>query len=207
MNGKMKIYILKLEHGKYYIGKTNVPLQERISQHYAGNGAEWTKIHPVVEVFDVISVCNAFDEDKYTKMYMAEYGIDNVRGGSYCQIELSSTQKHLLSLELNHVQDKCLLCGDDKHFSKDCPSKNVKFYPPKTNQSVCYKCGTKGHYANKCYVNTHKAKKRNYAKRKQKEWNDDSSYVIYNNFGVYSYNSKKSKNFDNNMTSIKYTYT
>ena len=38
------IYTLKLEHDKYYIGKSNNP-NIRIAQHFQQNGSIWTKKH------------------------------------------------------------------------------------------------------------------------------------------------------------------
>jgi predicted GIY-YIG superfamily endonuclease len=76
------IYILRLEEGKYYIGKSENPIK-RYEAHLAGTGSSWTKKYPPIELINVIENSSAFDEDKYTKEYMATYGIDNVRGGSY----------------------------------------------------------------------------------------------------------------------------
>ena len=38
----MFIYILELEEGKYYVGKTEDPTY-RIESHFASNGSAWTK--------------------------------------------------------------------------------------------------------------------------------------------------------------------
>ena len=37
-----------------------------------------------------------YDEDKYTLKYMNKYGINNVRGGSFCELYLSEeNQKNI----------------------------------------------------------------------------------------------------------------
>jgi hypothetical protein len=37
----------------------------------------------------IIKNCSSFDEDKYVKEYIAKYGIDKVRGGSYVTNDLT----------------------------------------------------------------------------------------------------------------------
>ena len=82
------IYILKLENNKYYIGKTTNP-KFRIENHFNSNGSEWTKMYKPLKLIELISDCDDYDEDKYTRIYMDKYGINNVRGGSFSSIELS----------------------------------------------------------------------------------------------------------------------
>jgi hypothetical protein len=89
------IYVLKLQKGKYYIGKTSNP-QFRLESHFFSNGSEWTKIYRPLQIIELIPNCDDYDEDKYTKMYMDKYGIDNVRGGSYTSIKLDSTTRYVL---------------------------------------------------------------------------------------------------------------
>jgi len=71
------IYILKLEHDKYYIGKTTNP-DFRISQHFELCGSSWTKKYKPLEIVEVIYNCDNFDEDKYTIMYMEKFGINTL---------------------------------------------------------------------------------------------------------------------------------
>ncbi len=144
------IYILTLKNNKYYVGKTN-DIDNRLSQHFNGYGSEWTKKHSPIDVFDVIENCDDFDEDKYTKMLMHDFGIDNVRGGSYSSINLSREIYSVLEKEINMTTNKCLKCGKNGHFAKDCftnkKNKNYKRY-----KNVCFRCGRESHYANNCYA-------------------------------------------------------
>jgi hypothetical protein len=113
------IYILRLEQGKYYVGKTNNP-QFRIESHFNSNGSAWTRKYKPIETIKLISNCDDYDEDKYTRIYMDKYGIQNVRGGSYVQIELdTSTINHLQQMS-NGTNNKCFICSKEGHFAKDC---------------------------------------------------------------------------------------
>ncbi len=113
------IYVLKCRDETFYVGRSNAP-DNRIVQHFTEKGSVWTRLHPPVEIFRVHHNCLRLDEDKYTKALMAEFGIENVRGGSYCQVTLTSEQFRALEIELRNAYDKCLTCGRSGHFAKDC---------------------------------------------------------------------------------------
>lgn len=113
------IYILKLEKGKYYVGKTH-NIEKRFQQHLDGDGSLWTSKYKPLNVEDVIYNVSPFDEDKYVKQYMAKYGIDNVRGGSYVLEELDPSIKNVLQKEIWGALDLCTRCGRNNHFIKDC---------------------------------------------------------------------------------------
>ena len=113
------IYILKLEHNKYYIGKTDNP-NIRLEKHFNLSGSAWTKKYKPIELIQLIPNCDVYDEDKYTIKYMDEYGINNVRGGSFCQIKLSDSNIITLKQMLKSVSDKCYICGENGHYSTNC---------------------------------------------------------------------------------------
>ena len=116
------IYILKLQGGKYYVGKSSNPVK-RYQEHLEGRGSAWTKKYKPVSVERVIKNASPFDEDKYTKEYMAKYGIDKVRGGSYVSMELDEVQEEALTREIWGAKDCCTQCGRKGHFVKDCYAK------------------------------------------------------------------------------------
>tara|TARA_A100001015_G_scaffold291927_1_gene366672 strand:- start:1912 stop:2526 length:615 start_codon:yes stop_codon:yes gene_type:complete len=113
------IYCLLLENNKYYIGKTKNP-QYRLEDHKKGRGSQWTKVHKPIKLLELIDNCDDYDEDKYVRIYMDKYGIDNVRGGSFSKVKLSQVTKKQLQQMSRGTSDKCFKCGEKGHFSRGC---------------------------------------------------------------------------------------
>lgn len=151
----ISVYCLKLENNKYYVGKTN-NINFRITDHFDGNGSEWTKKYKPVDIVAIKHKCDNFDEDKYTKMAMLKYGIENVRGGSYTQLVLPKNVKDLLTKELQSTNNSCFKCGEKGHYANECGQFSNTSYSTtsKINNMTCFKCGKKGHYANGCNQST-----------------------------------------------------
>jgi ribosomal protein S14 len=163
------IYILKLEGGKYYVGKTINP-EFRLETHFNARGSEWTKLYAPIKVKKVYPDCDAYDENKYTIKYMAKYGERNVRGGSYCRVKLSDDELVEINRQIDGAQDKCMSCGKPGHFIRDCPDrkkekkkkekvKKVKPAPARRKFPIriqCDRCGRAGHLEEECYAETDK---------------------------------------------------
>lgn len=151
------IYVLKLEQEKYYVGKTEHP-NFRLEEHFEFGGCAWTQLYKPIEVIELISNCSKYDEDKYTKIYMEQHGISNVRGGSFCKVELSKSDYEILLKMIAGANDKCYICGQKGHFSANC-LKKIRTIPKRysySNKSTkCYRCGRYGHWANQCYAKTY----------------------------------------------------
>jgi cellular nucleic acid-binding protein len=145
----MFIYILKLENDKYYVGKTNNP-DLRINDHFNNIGAEWTKLHKPLSVEKIIPNCDDYDEDKYTRIYMDKYGIDNVRGGSFVQIKLSDEIINILNKMKNGTNDNCFKCGKSGHFAENCDN-IIEKNDDSISNNICFNCGKLGHLIKDCH--------------------------------------------------------
>jgi len=201
-----KIYTLELVNGKYYVGKSNAA-ENRIVQHFAQNGSEWTKLYPPIKVLSIENG-DAFDEEKYTLIAMEKYGIGNVRGGSYCKVNLSKEEQDKAQQTIRSVADKCYKCGNSGHFAsychaqrssppQDAPKNAPKNVTPKNATAcvTCYKCGKSGHYASTCYVARQPFVQKFPTKSKKR-----APYSAYTNrityVGVNSRNSFRTSSFD-----------
>ena len=178
------IYILLLEQSKYYVGKTINP-SFRLDSHFTASGSAWTKLYKPIKMVELIPNCDDYDEDKYTRIFMDKYGVDNVRGGSFVSVKLEqSTIDHLTQMK-NGTNDKCFICEKSGHFAKfcknkkatieenliwccvycnkqfnnkqkcECHEKTCKHNVLEDNNISCFKCGRVGHYANSCYASKH----------------------------------------------------
>jgi hypothetical protein len=158
----------------------------RYQQHLngSGSGAAWTTRHPPVSLIKTIENASPFDEDKTVKEYMATYGIDKVRGGSYVTEVLTEAQRSVLQQEIWGSQGKCTRCGSTGHWIATChvrlPPSSVSMPPVRMPSVVrmpagrfqafsgvghrlgsslskvgrCFRCGRTGHYVDSCYAST-----------------------------------------------------
>lgn len=146
------IYILKLENEKFYIGKTN-KINTRINDHFNNKGSAWTRKYKPIEILDVLETEKS--EDMITLEYMAKYSIDQVRGGSFCQISISDIERDIIQRMINSLKDKCYNCGQSDHFCNNCPQKKKQnlycqyckqYNIPDINNHLKYYCDKKPIY-------------------------------------------------------------
>lgn len=111
---------------------------------------DFVKTNGPVNLFDTITITDNLEIDMYVKKYMRQYGIENVRGGSFANENLQSTTVTALERELSRdchenpsiIQDICQKYEDIQDLNKspmiwrtwrreyefmDCPSSIQEF--------------------------------------------------------------------------------
>lgn len=96
------IYVYKLNNGCYYVGRTARP-HVRYSQHETGKGSVWTRLHGGARLVECKrrEVTDEKHADQVetirTLELMRHHGWRNVRGGYFCNVDETLTEKNLRS--------------------------------------------------------------------------------------------------------------
>ena len=130
---KEMIYILQLEHNKYYVGWTQRSDGERFDEHFDGNGSAWTKKYKPIQVLKWINGTKQ-DEDNITLELMKEVGWYNVRGGKWCKVCMTEPPE-----ELNTCSKKVTNAINKITNNKNSKNINDKNNTEKWNCKFCNK--------------------------------------------------------------------
>jgi predicted GIY-YIG superfamily endonuclease len=136
--GTIHIYIMKLEHGCWFVGSTN-DIPKSVKHHFMHATSEWMKLHKPIAMEASYRYLSRFDEDRYTKEYMLKYGIDKVRGGTYALPNIDDEQKRMIQRELWGIQNLCTRCGK-LHINTECPDEvgdDATFISYKKKKTTC----------------------------------------------------------------------
>lgn len=128
----VSVYVIKRANNMYYVGKTTKDVNTRFKEHVNGRGCFFTKKYkPEKIVFtlelDSEDMFTHFSENNLVKKYMLEFGINNVRGGSYSTLELSEETIEHLKKDIYSSLDGCFRCGWQNHYANRCYAKVDRF--------------------------------------------------------------------------------
>lgn len=162
------VYVLGLQGGCIYVGSTQDVLArlDEYKSNYKKKCPRWVKNHPILKLISVIPVNTLetkveFKEEEVVTKMMMEYGIDKVRGGSYCNNVLTIPQKDELTRRLRMMNGQCVVCGGTGHFAVNCKNKKSDPSPKETEppkKSRCERCFRYGHTISKCWAKRYENK-------------------------------------------------
>jgi hypothetical protein len=164
--------------------------EERLSAHYAGSGAAFTRRYPPVELIE-LRRGDRFDEDSMTRRLMAEHGIEYVRGGAYSRVVLTPEDVATVQHEIWAAAGLCVNCGKPKHFAVNCMAPTAaqaahaaaqaahaalpmavpmavhtaSSTQPEVIIEKCDRCGRYGHAATECHTKVENINCKNCHKR------------------------------------------
>lgn len=167
----MYIYVLYLKYGKYFIGKTllnpefsfeNIVLELK--------NCAWVRKYPPVALSEFFACPCLSDSslvwktlDLHVLKYMNQYGILQVRGGSFSNVIFENHQIVFLKKNMNRYGNGvfCVICGSRSHMDENC-SKLVcqlgslcgdgqpEYDMIEKLKSNCGRCGRFGHETGHC---------------------------------------------------------
>ena len=122
---KGHVYVARLQHGAWYVGHSHRRVDERIGEHVTGNGAAWTKLHPIEQVTTTFEG-DTWDELKTTVDLMREHGIHAVRGGPFCTVELNDEDHRQIQTLFDTTASTCFECHKAGHMARECPQRAAR---------------------------------------------------------------------------------
>jgi predicted GIY-YIG superfamily endonuclease len=172
------LYVLKLRDSCYYVGSTS-NLEDRLKQHQNGEGAQWTRLHGFIDVYQTTpfdTLQQALDsETRRAAELMLIHGVNKVRGGMFItkppktlytvdDIEfLTTTIGYCLHMNYREVEAKLEQDPTIEQRVSDVESSEeseleVVQQPRNVRQRVedvfCERCGSNNHYTEECFAAT-----------------------------------------------------
>jgi predicted GIY-YIG superfamily endonuclease len=108
MIASTSIFVVQLEHDKFYVGESKDPVK-RLEELREGLGPQWTHLHKPLYLTEVHQFKDTSKLDTYVKMFMRRHSIDRVRGGSFEAAVLPPAVQSALDEELHGESSGCIV--------------------------------------------------------------------------------------------------
>ena len=105
MDEKIILYIIILKNDKrlLHVKTKNVDNLEDMIVELNLLYKDYLSINPILRIDDKITLHQIYEVDYFVKKFMKYYGIENVRGGSYSKLELTTEENNVLNKELEQT--------------------------------------------------------------------------------------------------------
>lgn len=138
MRYEIVLYVLKLQDGCYYVGQS-ANVHSRIDAHMVSKGAVWTCAHPPTGILETKRTWTDDQksaeemENRLTIRTMQNYGWRKVRGGWFCNVDETLTEKalraHGLFDLLESFENNCIR-RENGRLEPRAPVTNIAPDPP-----------------------------------------------------------------------------
>jgi len=95
-----KIHIIELENNKYFL-HVSLPIYQDLLFKECSLMFDFVKNNPPVFLINTVDMNDVLEIDYHVKHFMRVYGIDNVRGGNYTDVNLTPQQISFLKKEIS----------------------------------------------------------------------------------------------------------
>lgn len=113
---KPHVYVLLLAEGKYLVGTIGHP--DQLQDYFRGDGPTWTQRYQPQKLLHIRYADSSLSDNELTFQLMARCGVDNVRGGDYCEPKfseetLATIKKEVSKYELEKPGDSFIVAGGE----------------------------------------------------------------------------------------------
>jgi hypothetical protein len=103
---EIALYFIGLEDNKMFLYTSYEKPDDEIMKD-CSTLYEYARVYAPSRIVFRIPGVDLFDVDKFVKMFMQMFGVDETRGGSYVDVELPEFQKQALEIELFTATEEC----------------------------------------------------------------------------------------------------
>ncbi|AYV83372.1 MAG: putative endonuclease [Hyperionvirus sp.] len=125
-----QLYVILFDSGNYYVSVTTTP-KEVILNEFVDDGTdekqqnEWLSDKEPVEIVEYYPLKSMSEIDQKVILYMAMYGVDKVRGGSFTDSTFDKKQLAMIDKMIANNVTFCKKCKLPDHNTKDCKEAKI----------------------------------------------------------------------------------
>lgn len=102
------VYVLRLAGGRKYVGISDDPAKALVV-HKEGGVSAWTDRYPPERIQHIEYRVRPADLDRYVLRYMVQYGIENVRGGTWSTVRLTEVDQRAIRRQMAQERRDCCI--------------------------------------------------------------------------------------------------